>query len=846
VAQLRPAARIYVVTVTLVGFAFTAILIWNDRATALVGSEDLSNLALALFFTLFAFVASLAPLTTTYGINLSVNLAPLFAAVLTLPPGLAAIVAMLGTINRLPSKEHPLHRFLFNRGMYPLVFGLGALCYSGLRGLQPPNASEASTDFNVVAAALIAILVIAVLNPPFVITAVALSTAESVRKIAYQTLQGALLSYVGLAPLGALIAYLLSTRKLTGLFMAGTIFMLLVVYRELARRSLQLQTVARGSYVAQSRLIDKKDRSTFGHSERVGLLAEATASKMRLTADLVEQIRIGATLHDLGKIAIPDAILHKPGKLDGEEWEIMKTHAQEGYEVLIEQEVLRRAADIVWSHHENYDGSGYPRGLIGRAIPVGGRITRVVDSYDCITNVRDYRSWIRQPFEALSEIHAMSGATYDPEVVRAFTMVLVERHPELARHLTGEADAKRANILEALRYLPFFRLWAAQAVSNFGDMLTTTGLALAAFSVSHSTLAVGAVFAARAVPNLFVGLLAGSLVDRYDRKTLMILMDLMRAALVGSLPFILGFNFWIIIAITLFVSTATVLFNPARQAVVPELLPYHLLQAGNAALNFAERATEIMGYAAAGAIILLGGVPLVFSIDAATFVISAGLLLTIPFPEMVLERKVTGAVRRVRREIAEGLSQIRTSSALRVIFPFSFLMVASGSAILPLMVPLAIDHLHAGDAGFALLEASIAVGATIGAVLTSFLGSWQRGQLMVLGALLMGICTVLAALSTQLILTMVFFVAAGVANMVYLIPMITAIQESTDTEFRGRVFAARFAVVQLGVLVGIGYASLVTSGFFQASSVNLALAASGGVMVLVSSAAALTPSLRKM
>src|SRR5260370_954033 len=195
--------------------------------------------------------------------------------------------------------------------------------------------------------------------------------------------------------------------------MGGVLCILLGIYRELSRGSLKLQTVARGSYVAQSRLIDKKDRSTYGHSERVGVLAEATATKMRLTADLVEQIKIGATLHDIGKIAIPDAILHKTGKLTDEEWDILKTHPQEGWEVLREQEVLSRAADIVRAHHENFDGSGYPDGLIARAIPVGGRITRVVDSYDCMTNVRDYRAWVLQPFEALSEIHSMADTNDD-------------------------------------------------------------------------------------------------------------------------------------------------------------------------------------------------------------------------------------------------------------------------------------------------------------------------------------------------------------------------------------------------------------------------------------------------
>jgi HD-GYP domain-containing protein (c-di-GMP phosphodiesterase class II)/MFS family permease len=847
VGTLSPIARLYVAGTTVIGLAFTLFLLWINRAEVTASSGGVSNLVLALFFTVFALVASQAPLRTSYGIHLSVNLAPLFAAILTLPPGLAALTAMIGTVNQFPGRDYPLYRFLFNRGMFALVYGLGAVLYVSLNGIQPTSIQEPVLDFGIISGALIALLTVAVLNPPFVIIAVALTTGEPIRKIAYQTLQGTLLSYVGLGPLGAMIAYLVSSRKITGIAMASGIFLLLVVYRELSRRSFKLQTVARGSYVAQSRLIDKKDRSTFGHSERVGILAEATASKMHLAADLTEQIRIGATLHDIGKIAIPDAILHKPGKLNDEEWEIMKTHPQEGYEVLHEQEVLEPAAGIVRAHHENYDGTGYPDGLAARAIPIGGRITRIADSYDCITNVRDYRIWVRQPFEALSEIHSMAGSTYDPEVVRAFTQVLIEQNPQLAEQLTGARDKpERVSPLQALRFPPFLKLWIAEGLSNFGDMLTTTGLALAAYQVSRSTLAVGAIFAARALPNLLLGLLAGPLIDRYDRKALMILMDLARAALIGAIPFLLNSNFAIILAIAFLVSTATVLFDPARQAVIPDLLPHRLLQAGNSAMSFAERATEILGYAAAGVIVLSGGLRLVFAIDAFTFAISAALILTIGFPELIHGAQLGYSWRRVRDDVRDGLKQIRDSRTLRVIFPFSFLMVASGSAILPLMVPLAIDHLHAGNAGFAILEASIAIGATIGAVLMGFFQSWRRGQMMVLGALLMGVCTVLAALSGNIATTAVFFVAAGAANMVYLIPMITATQEATGTEIRGRVFAARFTLVQVGILVGIGYAAVVSSQLLPIASVSVALAASGILMVVVSSGAALTPAIRKI
>ncbi len=845
--QLNPAARLYHTGITVVGFALLGALLWADHSALFDLNQpgSLTNFELLIFLTLFAFFASLSPVRTPSGLTYSVGLAPLYAAILILPAGGACLAGVIGTIDqRIPGRQIPWYQFFFNRGMFGIVYGAGALAFHALRDLQPGTV-QGGVNFPLVSAALVALVLIATINSPLIIIAIALSTRQAARKIAYQSLQAAALSYAGLAPLGALIAYLAKVQQLAGFFMAGAIFILLVVYRELSRRSMELLSVARGSYVAQSRLIDKKDRSTYGHSERVGILSEATANKMHLGTDLVEQIRIGATLHDLGKIAIPDAILHKVGKLTDEEWEILKTHPQEGWDVLREQDVLKRAADIVRSHHENLDGSGYPDGLSGRAIPVGGRIIRVVDSYDCMTNVRDYRAWVRQPFDALAEIHSMAGTTYDPEVVSAFTEVLVEGSPDLSRELSGGEAPAKVTMLDALRFGPFLRLWAAQGLSNFGDMLTTTGLALAAYAFSHSTLAVVAIFAARSLPNLLFGLIAGPFVDRWDRKGLMLFMDLIRAALIGFVPFMINRNLALLLLITAVVSTAAVFFNPARTAAMPDLLPYNLLQSANSAMTFAERVTEILGFAAAGAIVALGTFSLLFAIDAMTFLISAGLILSISFPTVVggLERPT---IRKIREEIAAGLQEIRASPQLRVIFPFSFCVVAAGSALLPLMVPLAIDHLHAGSAGFPILEGSIAVGATLGAVMTGFLESSQRGILMILGALGMGVGTVFAGLSSTLPFAVIFFLAAGVANAVYLVSMITAIQELVDSGMRGRIFSVRFSMVEVGKLVGIGYAALITAQLFPGKAVPLAVVSAGSLLIVVSIGAALSPQLRKV
>ncbi|MFN2465368.1 MAG: MFS transporter [Candidatus Dormibacteria bacterium] len=851
--QLPRLARVYVFSIQLAGLLFVAALLYLER-DEIKGSTPggIQYLVLALLFMVFAFACSQAPVTAAHGLRLTMSLAPQFAAALVLPPGLTGVVVALGSIDRLPTKkrgdEYPWYRFLFNRAMQVLVFTVAGLAYHTLsRTLQ--TGSSLSQQVGVGMAGLVAISLIAALNPGIVIGAIKLSTGEPLRTVARGSMQGVWVSYVGLAPLGALIAYLSFTQSLfVTVAMLIAVGVLLIVYRDLARRSVVLEGVAHGQYVAQSRLIDKRDRSTFGHSERVGVLAEAVAIKMRIRPDLVEQIRIGATLHDLGKIAIPDDILHKPGKLTGEEYEVMKTHTVEGWDVLREQPMLSRAADIVRSHHENYDGSGYPDALQGRAIPVGGRITRVIDSFDCITNVRDYRAWVRTPFEALSEITSEAGTIYDTEVVDAFTTVLIERDGKLAEMLNS-ASAERAHVSlrQALAFPPFLRLWMAAGLSNFGDMLTTTGLALAAYGSTKSMASVGLVFAARALPNLLFGLVAGGLVDRYDRKALMVGMDVLRAVMVGVLPLLLNAPFILIVAVAFLVSSATVLFNPSRQATLPDIVPSYMLNAANSAMSFIERLTEIGGYAAAAGIIVIGGLAMVFTIDALTFAVSAALLITMAFPDMIMETRPALSLAQARRELVDGARAVLAVRELRAIMPFSFVLTMAGSAIGPLMVPIAVDHLHAGTAGFPILEGAIAAGAIIGTLLTSVLELARRGTAILIGASMMGVCTVVAALSPSLAVTVVFLAAVGVGNMIYLIPMVTAIQTSTESTLRGRVFALRATLVQLGVLGGAAYAGLATSPLFGGiAKASVALAVSGAAMLVVATAGAMSSTMRKI
>jgi cyclic di-GMP phosphodiesterase len=165
--------------------------------------------------------------------------------------------------------------------------------------------------------------------------------------------------------------------------------------------------------------LDLKDAETEGHSKRVTAFTMAIAKEMGLPQDEIRVIARGAFLHDIGKMAIPDAILRKPGKLEPDEIAIMREHAYRGYQMLKKIPFLQEASEIVYSHQERYDGTGYPRGLRGEEIPLGARIFAVADTLDAITSNRPYRP--AQSLEAArKEIEVWSGRQFDPEVVRTF------------------------------------------------------------------------------------------------------------------------------------------------------------------------------------------------------------------------------------------------------------------------------------------------------------------------------------------------------------------------------------------------------------------------------------------
>lgn len=188
----------------------------------------------------------------------------------------------------------------------------------------------------------------------------------------------------------------------------------------LARAELQREVIAAQTEVLHRlcEAVESRSKETGAHIRRIAKCARALAERMGLPADAQQMIEMAAPMHDIGKVAIPDSILQKPGPLDSGEWARMQTHAEVGYRLLSHSEfpIMQAAAEVAYSHHERWDGTGYPRGLAAEAIPVSGRIVALVDVFDALLSRRAYKAPWPLP-RVVEEIRRLKGTHFDPALV---------------------------------------------------------------------------------------------------------------------------------------------------------------------------------------------------------------------------------------------------------------------------------------------------------------------------------------------------------------------------------------------------------------------------------------------
>jgi len=195
------------------------------------------------------------------------------------------------------------------------------------------------------------------------------------------------------------------------------------LFEGLERANLELTMAYDATIEGWSQALELRDQETRGHSNRVLELTLRMATAMGLPDWQLRDIRRGVLLHDIGKMGVPDAILHKPGPLSPEEWQIMRQHPQYAFNMLAPIVYLRNSLDIPYGHHEKWNGSGYPRGLSADTIPLAARIFSVVDVYDALSSDRPYReAWPEE--KVLAYIAEQSGQHFDPQIVEMFLKLI--------------------------------------------------------------------------------------------------------------------------------------------------------------------------------------------------------------------------------------------------------------------------------------------------------------------------------------------------------------------------------------------------------------------------------------
>lgn len=199
------------------------------------------------------------------------------------------------------------------------------------------------------------------------------------------------------------------------------------LFENLQRANLELSLAYDNTLEGWVKALDLRDKETEGHTQRVADITLRLAQIIGADEATLVSIQQGALLHDIGKMAIPDSILNKPGPLSPEEWEIMRKHPEYAYELLSPISYLRKAMDIPYCHHERWDGSGYPRGLRGEQIPLAARIFSVVDVWDALLSDRPYRKgWELE--KAIEYLRNEAGKQFDPEIVAAFLKMIQEEN----------------------------------------------------------------------------------------------------------------------------------------------------------------------------------------------------------------------------------------------------------------------------------------------------------------------------------------------------------------------------------------------------------------------------------
>jgi MFS family permease len=369
---------------------------------------------------------------------------------------------------------------------------------------------------------------------------------------------------------------------------------------------------------------------------------------------------------------------------------------------------------------------------------------------------------------------------------------------------------RQSPYLRLIRNRNFSLLWTGQLISLLGDRIHV--IALAALVATRGTaLEVGLVFAATAVPSVVLGPLAGVLVDRWDRRRTMMVCDVVRAGLVLAVPVAFEIHIGLVYATAFLIATVTLLFRPAKTAVVPTIVGDRDLVAANSAMSVPETAADLIGFPVAGLIVtaLSAVIGAAFVLDAGTYVVSAVLIWAMIVPRQVEEFAEPISVASVWREMREGFSFLRRESTLFANTLLSTVAQVAIGAEIVVSLLYAKDVIDRGTMGFeqmySLLLTAIAVGSVLAGIAVGVIGERvAKGPMVIAGFIGMGLSLVGAGLTRDPVLAMVAFFFTGAFNMVFIIPTITLFQERTPQRLMGRVVSSRQALVFGSIAASMG------------------------------------------
>jgi CRP-like cAMP-binding protein/sugar phosphate permease len=353
----------------------------------------------------------------------------------------------------------------------------------------------------------------------------------------------------------------------------------------------------------------------------------------------------------------------------------------------------------------------------------------------------------------------------------------------------------------------FTLLWTAELVSTTGSALTSLASSILIYRLTGSALSVGLMLMATSIPTLFVGLIAGVFVDRFDRKKIMIAADLLRAVLVFLIPVLIPYNIAFLYIIVALSSAVGQFFDPAHESVIPEIASEEELASANSLLAISSFGSTAIGFAAAGFIASKLSISWAFYIDSLTFLISAFCLLFIYLAPLKVEGRTNVAT--VVRNLQAGARFLLDTPILRSLLLVSVPTFISFGLWNVIILPFALTALHATEFEYGLQEGLTSVGFVIGALLmASYAERLREGQWITLGYLGMGIVGVLYGLSTRIPVAILLVMISGFMNAPVSIARRLVIQRNTPREVRGRVNSSFFVVRDVVFLFGMAAAGL--------------------------------------